>query len=119
MIDKHSKEVSISRQCELLDIHRSGLYYTPSIESSENLMLMRKIDEQYFHTPFSGTRKITEWLNREGHFVNIKRVKRLMNIVGWQTIYRAPNTSWKNKEHKIYPYLLKNETITHRNQVWE
>lgn len=118
MIDKHSKEVSISRQCELLDIHRSGLYYTPSIESSENLMLMRKIDEQYFHTPFSGTRKITEWLNREGHLVNIKRVKRLMSIVGWQTIYRAPNTSWKNKEHKIYPYLLKNETITHRNQVW-
>lgn len=118
MIEKENSEISVSRQCELLKIHRSGLYYTPSAEQSENLMLMRKIDEQYLRTPFYGTRKITEWLNRDGYAVNIKRVKRLMNLIGWQTTYRAPHTSWKNKEHNIYPYLLKNETITERNQVW-
>src|SRR5690554_6071149 len=83
MIEKENSEISVSRQCELLEIHRSGLYYTPSAEQSENLMLMRKIDEQYLRTPFYGTRKITEWLNRDGYAVNIKRVKRLMNLIGW------------------------------------
>jgi putative transposase len=82
MVEKCNKTISVSRQCELLRIHRSGLYYTPSVESTENLLLMRKIDEQYFHTPFYGARKVTEWLKQKGHIVNIKRVKRLMDVVG-------------------------------------
>jgi len=111
-------DISVSRQCELLQIHRSGLYYTPVAESEENLHLMRLLDEQYLNTPFYGIRRLTKLLNKKGYPVNHKRVKRLMKLMGWQTIYRKPNTSWKNKEHKIYPYLLKDLKIDHRNQVW-
>jgi len=79
---------------------------------------MRIMYEQYFKTPFYGIRRITAWLNRQGHHVNRKRTKRLMELMGWQTIYRKRNTSKRNKEHPVYPYLLKDLSIDHRNQVW-
>lgn len=114
------KEINISmnRQCELLAIHRSGLYYSPRPESEENLQILRLMDEQYFKTPFYGKPKLTNWLHGKGFNINHKRVKRLMKLMDWQTLYRKPNTSWKNQEHKIYPYLLKDLTVTHSNQVW-
>jgi putative transposase len=112
------KEISINHQCHLLQIHRSGLYYKPRPESEENLLLMRLLDEQYFNTPFYGSRKLTQWLNKKGFTVNHKRVKRLMRLMGWQTLYRKPNTSWKNQEHAVYPYLLKDMIIDRKNQVW-
>lgn len=117
MIDRET-DMSISHQCRMLQIHRSGLYYTPCVESEENLLLMRLLDEQYFITPFYGARKLTKWLQQQGYNINKKRVKRLMNLVGWQTIYRKPNTSWKNKTHPVYPYLLKDLKIERSNQVW-
>ncbi len=101
-----------------LQIHRSGLYYTAFAETEENLALMRLIDEQYFRTPFYGVPRLTQWLNRQGYTVNKKRVRRLMKLVGWQTIYRKPNTSWKNKAQPVYPYLFKDLKITTRNQAW-
>jgi putative transposase len=110
--------IGISRQCELLGIHRSGLYYAPVAESEQNLNLLRLLDEQYLITPFYGKLRLTKWLGKKGFQVNHKRVKRLMRIIGWQTIYRKPNTSWKNSEHKVYPYLLKDLKIDHANQVW-
>jgi len=80
---------------------------------------MRKIDRQYTKTPFYGSRKITEWLRRkEGYDVNRKRVQRLMRLMGIEAIYQKPHTSASNKEHKIYPYLLKNFPIVRPNQVW-
>ena len=108
----------MNHQCNLLSIHRSGLYYKPRPENEENFLLMRMLDEQYFKTPFYGYRKLTKWLSEKGFAVNKKRVKRLMQLMGWQTLYRKPNTSWKNKAHKVYPYLLKDLKITHANQVW-
>jgi putative transposase len=111
-------DIGIGRQCELLGIHRSGLYYAPMPESEDNLHYMRLLDEQYLKTPFYGIRRIARWLNKKGFKVNRKRVKRLMGLMGWQTLYRKPNTSWKNKENKIYPYLLKDLKIDHKNQVW-
>ena len=109
MVDGHFKKLSIQGQCALLEIHRSGFYYTPAPESEENLQIMRLFDEQYLSTPFYGIRKMREWLvNKHGFCVNRKRVKRLMGLMGWQTLYRKPNTSWKNKADYIYPYLLKN-----------
>ena len=117
MIERNTT-LSMSRQCELLCIHRSGLYYRPVSESEENLRLMRILDEQYLKTPFYGCRRLTKWLNKQGHQVNRKRVKRLMELMGWQTIFRKPNTSWKNKEHPVYPYLLKDLKIERSNQVW-
>jgi len=117
MIDRRI-DISIMQQCELLGIHRSGIYYEPVPESDENLKLMRMFDEQYLKTPFYGFRKLTAWLEEKGYNVNEKRVIRLMKLMGWQTIYRGPNTSRKNKEHKIYPYLLKDIKIERANQVW-
>lgn len=112
-------DISMVRQCELLLIHRSGLYYSPVEESAENLHLMRLMDEQYIYTPFYGIRRMTAWLLEKGYMVNRKRVKRLMELMGWQTVYRKPNTSKPNKQHLIYPYLLRNLQVDHRNQVWE
>lgn len=117
MIEK-GIDLCIYRQCDLLSIHRSGLYYKPVPESEMNLLLMRIMDEQYFKTPFYGIRRMTAWLNRQGHLVNHKRVKRLMEIMGWQTIYRKRNTSKRNKQHPVYPYLLKGLEIVRRNQAW-
>jgi len=111
-------DICLSRQCELLCIHRSGLYYKPMPETEENLNLMRVMDEQYFKTPFYGIRRMTAWLNHQGYHVNRKRVKRLMELMGWQTIYHKRNTSKRNKEHPVYPYLLKDLKITDRNHVW-
>jgi putative transposase len=118
MVDKHYAVLSLSRQCDLLEIHRSGLYYSPVPECAENLMLMRLIDEQYYKTPFYGLRKVTAWLKSLGHHVNKKRVKRLMDLVGWQTIFRRPRTTIATPGHKVYPYLLKNLPIERVNQVW-
>ena len=111
-------QLSISRQCRLLGLHRSGLYYKPCAETEENLAIMRLLDEQYFKTPFYGVRRLTAWLCQQGYNINRKRVRRLMELMGWQTIYRKPNTSKANKENPIYPYLLKGLDITSNNQVW-
>ena len=118
MVDKHYLVLSLSRQCDLLKIHRSGLYYSPVPECAKNLMLMRLIDEQYYKTPFYGLRKVTAWLQSQGHSVNKKRVKRLMDLVGWQTIFRRPRTTIAAHDHKVYPYLLRNLPIERVNQVW-
>ena len=118
MVDKHYLVLSLSRQCDLLKIHRSGLYYSPVPECAKNLMLMRLIDEQYYKTPFYGLRKVTAWLQSQGHSVNKKRVKRLMDLVGWQTIFRRPRTTIAAHGHKVYPYLLRNLPIERVNQVW-
>jgi putative transposase len=88
------------------------------VESEENLLLMRLMDEQYLHTPFYGVRRMTAWLRSKGYSVNRKRVGRLMELMGWQTIYQKPNLSKPDKGKYIYPYLLKGLQITHPNQVW-
>ena len=78
------------------------------------------IDEQYTHTPFYGVDKMTEWLRREGHRVNPKRIRSLMRQMGLEAIYprRKRGLSTAHKEHKIYPYLLKNVAVTCPDQVW-
>jgi putative transposase len=117
MIDSE-RYLSKSEQCRLVEIHRSGLYYTPCAEKEENLLLMRMMDEQYLKTPFYGIRRVTQWLRGQGYAVNGKRVKRLMGVMGWRTLYRKPNLSKPGKGHAVYPYLLKGLAITHRNQAW-
>jgi putative transposase len=118
MIEEKHSQLSIVQQCNLLSIHRSVLYYTPCQESEENLAIMRLLDEQYFRTPFYGIRRLTAWLQDRGYNINRKRVKRLMQIMGWKTIFRAVNTSEPDKQHKVYPYLLKGININKPNQVW-
>jgi len=113
------KTLSISRQCELIDLPRSG-YYRPSLqgENPENLELMRLIDEEYMRHPFYGARKIRGWLIKQGHDVNRKRIQRLMRMMGIASIAPKPNTSKGNKAHKTYPYLLRGLDINRPDQVW-
>ena len=118
MVDSRHPSLSVVRQCKLLDISRSGLYYQPVGVSQEDLTLMKMIDRQYLATPFYGARRIAAWLKNQGYRVNRKRVRRLMRIMGLKAIYRHPRTSQPAPGHKIYPYLLSGMEITRPNQVW-
>ena len=110
--------MSVRRQCELLGLSRSSLYYEPGGEAAEDLRLMRRIDEQYTARPFYGSRRMTIRLNERGEGVNRKRVQRLMRIMGLEAIYPKPRLSLAGKGHRIYPYLLRGVTVERRDQVW-
>lgn len=118
MLEPNHQYLSIRRQCELLKLHRSGLYYIPVSETSENLEIMRILDAQYFLTPFYGERRLMALLRLKGYNINRKRIRRLMKLVNWNTLFQEPNTSKPDKSHKIYPYLLKGMDINKVNQVW-
>ena len=111
-------KLSVRRQCELLRVCRSGLYYEPEPTSSEQLELMRRIDELHLKWPFYGSRKITQALRQEGREVNRKRVQRLMRLMDLSAIAPKPNTSRAAAEHPVYPYLLRNLKIQRVDQVW-
>mgnify|MGYP002784079004 FL=1 len=118
LIEPEHPHISIVRQCELLEISRSSYYYEPCSESPENLALMRQIDEQYLETPFYGSRRMTAYLQAAGHPVNHKRIQRLMRLMGLEALYQKPRTTIPNKEHIVYPYLLRNVPIERANHVW-
>jgi len=119
-IEPGHKKVPIYRQCELLGLNRSSLYYKSSGETPYNEQLMRLLDEQYIKAPFYGIDKMTAWLRRQGHSVNHKRVRRLMRQMGLEAVYprRKRSLSVPDKHHKIYPYLLKDVPIEQTDQVW-
>jgi putative transposase len=110
--------LSVRRQCELLGLSRSSLYYEPAGETAEDLRLMRLIDEQYTARPFYGSRRMTMWLIERGEEVNRKRVQRLMRIMGLEAIYPKPRLSRPGEGHRIYPYLLRGVKIERPDQVW-
>lgn len=120
MIGKDHSNLSISSQCKLLGIHRSGFYYKSRTESSLNLELMRLIDEHYTHYPFKGAKRMHTWLTMDmGFDVNHKRVERLYyKVMGLRAIMPGRHTTKKHKDHKTYPYLLRNLKVTTANQVW-
>lgn len=111
-------QLSIRRQCALLGVNRSMLYYEPAGETQLNLELMARIDELYTKHPFLGSRKMTVFLERDGYEVNRKRVQRLMRQMGISAIYPRPNTSKPAPGHRIYPYLLRDLEVTEVDQVW-
>ena len=118
MVDRQHPALSTLRQCALMGISRSGVYYRPRAPSQKDLALMKQIDQQYLSTPFYGSRRMKVWLDRQGHGVNRKRVQRLMRAMGLQAIYRRPRTSQPGLGHKVYPYLLGSMEVTRPNQVW-
>ena len=118
MVDRQHPSLSAVRQCVLLGVSRSSIYYRAVGDSQEDLGLMKVIDQQYLDTPFYGSRRMAAWLRRRGHWVNRKRVRRLMRIMGIRAIYRRPRTSKPGLGHKVYPYLLNGMKITKPNQVW-
>ncbi len=117
MVNKMAN-ISLTRQCKILRISRSSLYYTPTGFSAETLELMRQIDRVFTKYPFFGSRQIAAYLPRVGYHAGRHRVRRLMKVMGHEAIYKRPNTSKKHPENRIYPYLLRGMSITRPNQVW-
>jgi len=120
MVEPGHGELSIVRQCELLNLPRATYYHGANWaeESEENLNYMRLIDEEYTRHPFYGNRKMRDYLRRLGYKVNRKRVRRLMKKMGLKSVAPSPNTSKRHPEHKVYPYLLNGLEINRANQVW-
>lgn len=122
MIDPTHPFISIIRQCELIQLSRASYYRKvnsgPIVESTENLELMRLINEEYIQHPFYGSRQLRNYLRRQGYPVNRKRVQLLMRLMGIMSVAPKPNTSKKGKSRKIYPYLLRDFAIEQPNQVW-
>jgi putative transposase len=110
--------LSLRRQCALLGLERSSLYYQPCGERSENLHRMRRLDAQYTATPFYGIRRMTAWLRTQGYQVNHKRVARLMQQMGIEAIYAKPKLSQATAGHTIYPYLLRGVKVARVHHVW-
>jgi putative transposase len=109
---------SLRRQCALLAVNRSSLYYAPVEPDAEELALMRRIDELHLKRPFFGSRMLTQTLKQEGQLINRKHVQRLMRRMGLESLAPKPNTSSPTHEHPIYPYLLREVTVSRVNQVW-
>ena len=118
LIEPELREPSISRQCQLLTLNRSTFYYAPAPTKAEDLALMRQIDEQYLKTPFYGSRSMARHFRRQGRTINRKRIQRLMRRMGIEAVYPKPHTSRRHPEHRIYPYLLRDLSVEHANQVW-
>jgi putative transposase len=118
MVQPDFEALSVRRQCDLLQVARSGLYYQPAELSSEELALMRRIDDLYLVRPSFGSRRMTVALQAEGYEVNRKRVQRLMRIMDLEGMAPGPNTSRPHPEHPVYPYLLRGLSIVKPDQVW-
>jgi putative transposase len=118
LVEAGHEQLSIVRQCELLGLNRASYYYLPGTESPENLAIMRLLDEQYLKTPFYGVRRMLAYIQTQGYLVNIKRIRRLLRLMGLEALYPKANLSKAQPGHQIFPYLLKGLIIDRVNQVW-
>lgn len=112
--------LALVRQCELAGVTRATWYarQAPVVQTEEDQLLCRLIDEAYTRRPFYGSRRMVVYLRCQGHVVNRKRVQRLMRLMGLAGMAPGPSTSIKHPEHKVYPYLLRGVEVTRPNQVW-
>ncbi len=108
----------VVRQCQLLGLSRSTVYYQPMPVSTPDLVLMRRIDALHLDYPFAGARMLRDFLRRDGHAVGRRHVASLMRRMGIEAVYRKPHTSQGHPAHRVYPYLLRHLEITHPNHVW-
>jgi putative transposase len=118
MVERPGENLSVRRQCELLNFARSGVYRPVPVTSIDDLALMRRIDELHLKWPFYGSRRMAFELNQAGHGINRKRVQRLMRVMGIEALVPRPGTSKAAPSHRIYPYLLRGVSITESNHVW-
>jgi putative transposase len=110
--------LSLVQQCKILNIHRSGLYHKPKMESLFNLKLMKEIDSHFLEHPYYRVERMTDYLDL-GYHVNVKRIRRLYRLMGLQTIYRKPRTTIRDPKSYKYPYPLKDLKIERPNQLWQ
>jgi putative transposase len=118
MVEHGDGTLSVRQQCGLLGLNRSVVYYTSQYDSSDDLAMMRLLDEQYTQTPCYGVEKMTESMHRRGICIGHNRVRRLLRLMGLEAIYPRPRLSMPDSEHRIYPYLLRGMRIVRPNQVW-
>jgi len=124
MAELHHPQLSVSRQAELLDVPRSNLYYRLASskkldkKKEEDKKLKKLIKEIHGKYIFYGHRRIKNELRKKGYKVNNKRVIRLMKEEGIRAVYPKPKTTISNKQHKRFPYLLREKTISKVNEVW-
>lgn len=118
LIEPDNEEISVRRQCELIGLNRSNVYYEPVGITEETLRLMHRVDEIFTEYPFYGSRRIQETLVREGVWVGRERVQRCMREMGLRAIYPKRSLSKRHPGHKIYPYLLRDKEISRPNEVW-
>ena len=118
MIAPAHPNLSIVRQCKILELSRSAFYYTPVGIDEETLVIMAAIDQAFTKYPFFGSRQLQAYLRRDGIVVGRHRVRRLMRLMGLEAVYKRPRTSQPHPAHRVYPYLLKGMIIDHPNQVW-
>lgn len=117
MINQRHDLLSIRKQCKVLGIWRSNVYYESSQNKNESI-LANEIRDLWLDMPAYGYRRITAELQKRGYDINHKHVLRLMRSMHIQALYPKPKTSARNTEHKVYPYLLRNLPITTANHVW-
>ena len=118
MVERPGVDLSVRRQCALLNLARSGVYRPKPVIGAGDLALMRRIDELHLQLPFYGSRRMAFELNKEDRGVNRKRVQRLMRVMGIEALVPRPGTSKPAPGHKIYPYLLRGLAIAEPNHVW-
>lgn len=116
---EYMPNLSISRQCELIELNRSSYYYRASemLDESDH-RIMRRIDEIFTEHPYYGTRRMSYVLKTEGLNISRKMVRKYYQILAIETVYPKVNLSRRNQAHKIYPYLLKDLKVTYPNQVY-
>ena len=118
MVEPDESQLSVRRQCDLLGLTRSVVYYRSQRDSSDDLALMRLLDEQYTQTPCYGVEKMTETMHQRGICIGHNRIRRLLRLMGLEAIYPKPRLSMPDSEHRIYPYLLRGMRILRPDQVW-
>jgi putative transposase len=119
MIDRFSKKLSIRKQCYLLGVNRSRIYYKAASIAERDIAMMNFIDTEFTAHPFTGVERMVEVVRREkGLVVNHKRVRRLMRKMGLMAIYPKPRTTQSIMEHAKYPCLIRKMDITDSDQVW-
>ena len=117
MIDA-THELPVIRQAQLLDLSRSSIYYRRQPTSAADLAVMRRIDELHLEHPFAGARMLRDLLRLDGFGIGRKHVATLMRTMGIEALYRKANASQRHPEHRIYPYLLRGQTVDRPNHVW-
>ena len=117
MIDR-SHKLPVAKQCRILKLTRSSVYYRPRPEEPADLALMHRIDKLHLEYPFAGARMLRSMLRREGNFIGRRHTRTLMMRMGITALYRKPSTSRRHPAHPVYPYMLKNLKIDRPNQVW-
>jgi putative transposase len=118
LIEPFTSRISVRRQCELLSVNRSKIYYKAAAEKPENVEMMNIMDKHLTSHPTEGVKSMVYLLMAMGYVVGPKRIRRLFRIMGRETIYRRKNLTKMGMKEYIKPYLLKDLEITHANQVW-